>query len=167
VALVLGAIAPACAHPNPPTVTGGELYAQLQALRDTGTATVGRVVVRRTQVLTTGGDGQSFLIEQVIEHCRGGDPHDDVDCALALLIDQRFMVVDHLPRGRAVRPEGGYATEATRSIATAVVIVGLSVAAVGGLVYGLATCEFPGCKAVFGVPLIFGGGALLFTLGRD
>jgi hypothetical protein len=163
-ALVLGTLAPACAHPKPPTVTGGELYAQLQTLRDTGTATVGRVVIRKTQVLTTGRDGQSFLVEQVIEHCRGGDPQSDVDCTLALLLDQRFRVVDHMPRGRAPKPEKA---DPSRSILTAGVLVGLTVAATGGLVYGVATCEFAGCKAVFGVPLVFIGGAVLFSLGRD
>jgi len=154
----------ACAHPSRPTVTGGELYAQLQTLRDSGTATVGPVIVRRTQFLTTRGDGQSFLVEQIIEHCKGGDPHADVDCTLALLVDQTFTVVDRMPQGRAAKPEK---EDQTRSIATSVVVLSLGAAAAGGLVYGLATCEFAGCKAVFGVPLVLIGGGALFALGRD
>jgi len=43
----------------------------------------------------------------------------------------------------------------------------LGVAATGGLIYGVATCEFEGCKAVFGVPLVLIGGGALFLLGRD
>ena len=50
---------------------------------------------------------------------------------------------------------------------TGLVVIGLAVAATGGLVYGVATCEFPGCKAVFGVPLVLFGTSALFLLGRD
>jgi hypothetical protein len=112
--------------------------------------------------LTTGSRGQAFLVDQVIEKCRGGDPARDVDCTLALLLDQRFTVMDHLPARRSVTETG---EDQRRSIVTVVVVIGLGVAAMGGLAYGVATCEFPGCRAVFGVPLVLIGGGALFLLG--
>lgn len=163
-ALALTSLTAACARPARPTVTGAELYAHVQALRDTGQVTLGAVSVRKAQILTTGPDGQSFEVAQVIEHCRGGDPAAEVDCTLALLLDQRFAVVDRIPERRAPnapRPDR------SGSALTAVVVIGLGLAAAGGLVYGVATCEFPGCKAVFGVPLVLVGTFSLFLLGRD
>ena len=76
----------------------------------------------------------------------------------------RCTVLDHAPQGPAAKAGGD---DQSRSIVSSAVIVGLGVAAVGGLVYGIATCEFAGCKYVFGVPLVFVGGAALFMLGRD
>lgn len=160
----LASLVAACAHPARPTVTGAELYAHVQALRDTGQATLGAVSVRTAQILTTGPDGQSFEVAQVIEHCRGGDPTAEVDCTLALLLDQRFAVVDRIPERRAPKPAR---PDRSGSALTAAVVVGLGLAATGGLVYGVATCEFPGCKAVFGVPLVLIGTSALFLLGRD
>jgi hypothetical protein len=157
-------IASACAHPARPTITGRELYAQIPALRDTGQATIGPVSIRKSHVLTTVPEGQVFLVEQVIDQCQGGDPEHDVACTLALLLDQRFSVSDRLPKRREV---GRAREDRSGSMLTAAVVVGVGVAAVGGLVYGVATCDFPGCKAVFGVPLVFIGGAALFALGRD
>jgi hypothetical protein len=123
---------------------------------------IGATAVRKGQVLTTGG--QTFVVDQVIDRCRGGDPAVDVDCALALLLDQRFTVMDHAPRGHTAKAEH---EDRSGAIATSVVVVGLGLAAAGGLVYGVATCEFAGCKAVFGVPLVFIGAGALFLLGRD
>ena len=156
------ALVAACSHSSRPTVTGAELYAQLQPLRDSGQATVGAVAIRTGQVLTAGD--QTFVVEQVIQNCHGGDPTTDVDCTLALLLDKRFTVLDQMPPQKTV---GASHEDRSRSIVTSVVVIGLGVAAVGGLVYGIATCEFPGCKYVFGVPLVFIGGAALFALGRD
>lgn len=166
-ALALTSLAAACAHPARPTVTGAELYAHVQALRDTGQATLGAIVVRKAQVLTTGPEGQSFEVAQVIDHCRGGDPAAEVDCTLALLLDQRFAVVDRIPERRAPKAPRPDRSDRSGSALTAVVVIGLGLAATGGLVYGVATCEFPGCKAVFGVPLVLIGTSALFLLGRD
>jgi hypothetical protein len=47
------------------------------------------------------------------------------------------------------------------------VVIGLGVGDIAGLVYGVATCELEGCKAVFGVPLVLIGGGALFLLGHD
>lgn len=160
--LVLGLIVAACAHPARPTVTGAELYAQVHALQDTGQATIRSISIRKGQVLATGE--QTFVVEQVIDKCHGDAPAADVDCTLALLLDQRFAVLDHMPQGRTVKAKH---EDQSRSIVASVVVVGLGVAAVGGLVYGVATCEFAGCKAVFGVPLVLIGGGALFMLGRD
>ena len=159
---LLCSVASACTRPARPTITGAELYARVQVLQHTGQATVGKVTVRKGQALTT--DEQSFLVDQVIDKCRGGDAGSDVECALALLLDQRFTVVDRLPQPRTVKPDR---EDQTGSAITSVVVVGLALAAAGGLVYGVATCEFPGCKAVFGVPLVLIGGGLLFVLVGD
>lgn len=160
--LVLCSIVAACGHPARPTVTGAELYAQVHRLQDAGQATIGSTAVRKGQVLTTGG--QTFVVEQVIDKCRGGDPAADVDCTLTLLLDQRFTVMDHLPQGHPVKADH---EDQSSSIVASVVVIGLGVAAIGGLVYGVATCEFAGCKAVFGLPLVLIGGGALFMLGRD
>jgi hypothetical protein len=154
----------ACAHPARPTVTGAELYARIGALRDAGEVTIGAVSVRKSQVLVTGRQGQAFYVEQVIESCRGGDPAADVDCTLALLLDQRFTVHDRMPTLKGTKAER---EDRSRSLLTSLVVVGAFVAIAGGLGYGVATCEFPGCKAVFGVPLVLIGGSALFLLGRD
>ena len=163
-AVVFALVVSACAHRTRSSITGAELYARVHELRGTGRATVGTVSIRTTQVLESRATGQAFVVANVIEKCQGDDPTRDVDCTLALLLDQRFTVTDHLPQEHAARPEH---EDESRSIVTSVVVVGLGVAAAGGLVYGLATCEFAGCKAVFGVPLVLIGGAALFALGRD
>ena len=141
------------------------LYAQLPALRDAGRATVGRVEIRTDQVLLTGRDGQVFLVAQVIDRCRGGDPTADVDCTLALLLDQRFSVADHAPAPSTSGPAAH--EDRSSSILSSAAVIGIGLGAIGGLVYGVAACKFPGCRAVFGVPLVFVGAGMLFLLGRD
>lgn len=73
-------------------------------------------------------------------------------------------VLDHLPESkvRKVDPH-----DQSSSILTSAAVIGLGVAATGGLVYGVATCKFEGCKAVFGVPLVLIGVGALFVLARD
>ena len=154
-------VALACGGAPRPTVTGAELYSRVEALHATGAATVGAITIRREQMLVR--DGQTFVVSQVIENCRGGDAAHDLDCALALLLDQRFTVVDHAPDAKS----SAHGEDRSGSALSAVAVVALGVAATGGLVYGVATCSFPGCKAVFGVPLVFIGGAALFMLGKD
>lgn len=161
---MLCATVTACAHPVRPTITGAELYAQLHTLQSTGEATVGAVSVRKGQVLTTRSQAQTFLVDQLIDKCRGGDPAQDVDCTLALLLDQRFTVLDRWPdhKTRKADPD-----DQSSSILASAVVIGLGVAVTAGLIYGVATCEFEGCRAVFGVPLVLIGGSALFLLGRD
>ncbi len=163
--LVLAAIASACARSHPPTVSGGDLYAQVQTLQTAGQATVGTLVVRRDQTLVTVSAKQPFLVSQVIDHCEGGDPTLDVDCMLALLVAERFTVADHAPSQTGPKPTAG--EDNSGSMLASVAVVSLVVAGAGGLVYGIATCEFEGCKAVFGVPLALIGAGSLFLLGRD
>lgn len=163
--LVVVAITSACGH-SKPTVTGAELYAQVQALQSTGQATVGAVAIRKEQVLTTASAGQVFLVEQVIATCKGGDPSRDVDCTLALLLGERFTVTDHIPARRTPKVEGE-GEDRSSSMLMSGVVVGIAAAAAGGLIYGLATCEFPGCKAVFGVPVVLVAGGALFVLVGD
>lgn len=146
-------------HPARPTVTGAELYAQVQGIQQTGQATIGDIAIRKGQWLTTGS--QVFSIEQLVENCRGGDPVRDVDCTLTLLFSQRFTVRDTMPVAREVKPEG---EDQSGSAVTAIVVVTLAVGAAGGLVYGISTCEFPGCEVVFGAPLVLIGVAALFAL---
>jgi hypothetical protein len=107
-------------------------------------------------VITVTRDGESLPFERE----NGGDPAQDVDCTLALLLDQRFTVLDHLPDHKA--PD-----DQSSSIVASVVVIGLGVAVTAGLIYGVATCEFEGCRAVFGVPLVLIGGGALFSLGHD
>lgn len=164
-ASVLAVLASACARTRPPTISGGDLYAHVHELQTAGQATVGRVVIRRDQTLVTASAAQPFLVGQVIEHCKGGDPTLDVDCTLALLRGERFTVSDHAPAQKA--PKAGGGEDSSGSMLASAVVIGLVVAAAGGLVYGVATCEFEGCKAVFGVPLVLIGGGSLFLLGRD
>jgi hypothetical protein len=161
---VLCATVTACAHPVRPTITGAELYSQIHTLQSTGEVTVGAASVRKGQVLTTRSQAQTFLVDQVIDKCHGGDPTQDVDCTLALLLDQRFTVLDHLPDHKARKADPD---DQSSSIVASVVVIGLGVGVIGGLIYGVATCEFEGCRAVFGVPLVLIGGGALFLLGSD
>ena len=156
--LVLHVIISGC-RPARPTITGAELYARLPALRDTGETTVGAVLIRKNHVLTS-GPVQVFVVEQVIEKCRGGDPAADVDCTLALLLDQRFTVMDHWPERKSVKaaPE-----DRSGSAMSSFVVIGFGVGAIAGLGYGAATCEFPGCEVVFGLPLVLVAGAVAFA----
>jgi hypothetical protein len=141
------------------TITGAELYAQVGPLRDTGSATIRDVTIRKDQALATAS--QQFLVAQLIESCKGGDVSSDVDCALALLVAENFEVLDRLREGKP-RTEPG--EDRSRSAITSGVVLGLAAAAAVGLVYGAATCEFEGCKAVFGVPLVLVAGGVLFVL---
>jgi hypothetical protein len=142
-----------------PTVTGGALYARVGVLQQTGATTIGDVTVRKDQALATAS--QQFLVAQLVEGCKGGDPATDTDCALALLVTENFEVLDHLRQGKQRKEPG---EDRSRSAISSAVVLGLAAAATVGLVYGVATCEFEGCEAVFGVPLVLVGGALLFLL---
>jgi hypothetical protein len=142
-----------------PTITGAELYAQVGALRETGMTTLRGVTIRKDQALAT--SSQQFLVAQLIDGCKGGDPAADVDCALALLVAESFEVLDRLREGTLKKEPG---EDRSRSAITSGVVLGLAAAATAGLVYGVATCEFEGCKAVFGVPLVLVGGGVLFAL---
>lgn len=163
-ALLLAVLLAGCSHARP-TVAGRDLYAQVQTLQAAGQVTIGSIVVRRDQTLVTTSSRQPFGVAQLVERCRGGDPALDVDCTLALLVAEHFTVHDHPPTAREVRSAAR--EDRSGSALASIAVVGLAVAATGGLVYGVATCEFPGCKAVFGVPLVLIGGAALFLLGRD
>src|SRR5262249_32015548 len=110
----------ACAHAPPPTVTGAQLYAQVTELQTSGAATVGDVRVFETSVLTNGADGPSYVVKQVIEHCKGGDPTADVDCTLALLVGQSFGVTDRVP---ARREPAGRSDDKTGSIMSSTVVL--------------------------------------------
>ena len=164
--LALIALTSSCARSRP-TVTAADLYAQVAVLQTTGQATVGDVTVRKDQVLTTTAEDQAFWVSQVIEKCRGGDPAADVDCTLALLIGQRFLVMDRMPEARRTPKPRHERDDKSGSFLSSVVVIGLGVAAIGGLAYGAGTCDFAGCKVVFGVPLVLIGGGLLFVLIGD
>ena len=161
--VALGVLAAGCAHAAP-SVTGAQLYANVASLQTTGAADIGSVHVVASSVLTTGSDGPAYVVKQVVEHCKGGDPTADVDCTLALLLDQRFQVRDRAPERRSAAAKQD---DRSGSMLSSVAVITLAVAATGGLIYGGATCDFPGCKVVFGGPLLLLGGAALFTLGRD
>lgn len=160
--LLLVVMLVACGRAHRPTISGAELYAQVVPLRDTGAVTIRDITVRKEQALVT--SSQQFLVAQLIEGCKGGDPAAEVDCALALLVAENFEVLDHLREARRNKEPG---EDRSRSAITSGVVLGLAAAATAGLVYGVVTCEFEGCKAVFGVPLVFiGGGALFLLVGH-
>jgi hypothetical protein len=104
-------------------------------------AEVRGVTVRREQVLVTERvDGLIFLV---------GDA--------GLAARTSLLLRDEAPQRQptAVVP---------RNVPTALVALTLVGSAISGLSYGIATCEFEGCKAVFGLGLVLIGGAALFAL---
>jgi hypothetical protein len=142
----------ACAHAQPPTVTGAQVYAQLANLSGAGRATVGAVELHRGQYLVA--DATSQMISQ----CNGEGVERDPECALALVPDLAFRVTDAMP----VPHQHG---DDHLSFAWKVRIAALVVAA--PLTVGLIATSFPGHEAVFGVPLVLDACALLLTLGPD
>ena len=159
------AVTAGCMHAAPPTISGADLYAQVQALRAQGRVTVAAspdpLVVRTDQVLVSAdGVSQAFEVSQIIERCRGGNPELDVDCTLALLRGQRFRVANTMPTHDEPRVSG-------RASSGGKVVLG-AIAIGAPLTYGVARCDFPGCQVVFGIPLALGACLLaLATLGPD
>jgi hypothetical protein len=160
-------LAAGCAHRPVPTVAGADLYAQVQALQARGRVTVpaspAPMEVRDDQVLVSAdGGSQAFEVRAIIDRCHGGDPERDVECTLALLRGQRFRVEDVMPTRDAPR-----STANDRSSGRGKVLLG-AIAIAAPLTYGVARCDFPGCQAVFGIPLALGAGFLLIAmLGPD
>lgn len=149
-----------CAHGPRTSIAGADLYAQVKTLQANGrivvTANTGQIEVARSQVLVIDGDPpQVYVIADIIENCRGGSPVDDPDCTLALLYNQRFLVRNEAPKPRK-RP--GEQEEDSPMVKFTIA----SVAIAAPLTWGVATCEFDGCKWIFGIPL--GLDALLFLV---
>lgn len=159
------ALTAGCMHAAPPTISGADLYAQVQVLRAQGhvtvTASPDPLEVRTDQVLVSAdGVSQAFEISQIIERCHGGEPELDVECTLALLRGQRFRVENTMPTHDQPRASG-------RTSSSGKVVLG-AIAIGAPLTYGVARCDFPGCQVIFGVPLALGACLLaLATLGPD
>jgi hypothetical protein len=150
-----------CAHPNRPTIAGAELYAQHGALaRDGHVALAGSdakpVDVRYGQLLVSDDAQLTVAVDALVKNCPD-QPEDETSvCALADLRDRRFRVVDQTvpSSARAVDDDDlGFRGK--------LLITGLAIAA--PLTYGVAACNFPGCRALFGVPL--GLDALFLVIG--
>ena len=162
VALVMAAvIAGGCHHANGPTVTGAALYAQVAALQADKHAPVvtgaGTLDVRTEQYLIAGE--QLFVVGQIVDKCKGGDPTADPDCTLALLIDKTFRLRDQPPVPR--EPGGGGHDLSVRTKAL------LVLTAIGaGMTYGAFKCElFDGCKGLLGIGAGLDGLLILIILG--
>jgi hypothetical protein len=150
--------AAACAGPGRPTVTGLAMYAHVEELKAHGQATVdssaGPLVVRRQQVLVTHDSSKLvYELDRVLQTCNGGPIDDDVECMLALQRSQSFIIQDQTPPP---------ATTSGRDPLRTTIVVGLGVVA-AGLTVGVLECDFPGCKALFGVPAVLA--ASFFAIG--
>lgn len=156
VAFVVG-----CAHrPAGPTVTGAMLYSHVEALRVHGRVMIEAgakpIEVRGEQFLVTAD--QVFVVSQIVENCRGGEPELDVDCALALLRDRRFVVRDQPPQPRAQPGEDELSIRAKLGLTALAIAIPLT--------YGVATCEFEDCRAIFGLGLALDAlGLVILTVG--
>ena len=155
-----------CAHPAAPTFSGADLYARIPELLNKGHVTVPAnprpVEVRADQVLVAADGGSMFELRVVLTGCQGGDPEHDAECTLATLRGQRFRVTNAMPASAAPRahPDDGLSFGGKALIAALVIGAPLT--------YGLASCSFAGCKALFGVPLALDACFLaLATLGPD
>lgn len=135
----------ACHH-HGPTVSGAALYAQVTALQADKKAPVlassGTLEVRTDQFLIAGE--QLFVVGQVVDKCKGGDPTADPDCTLALLIDKKFELRDKAPTVKG-EPGGSDLSLKTKAL--------LVLTAMGaGMTYGAFKCElFDGCKGLLGI----------------
>ena len=152
VALAVGC-ALACRH-APPTITGAQIYAQLAALHADGRADVGGIQLRRDQYLIADATSQVFPVTTAITGCTGDAIDADTDCPLALVPDLAFRVSDTEPTATSHEP-----TEPSWLWKARFGLLGAGV----GLTAGVVACGFPGCKAVFGVPLFFDAFALLIS----
>lgn len=87
-----------------PTIRGIDLYAHASELRERGQALVrtgnAPVTVRDNQYLVDRSRDQIFYVRDVVAGCHGRALADDPDCTLALMRDQRFVVVDTPPQVR-------------------------------------------------------------------
>jgi hypothetical protein len=143
-------------------VRGADLYAHAAELRDTGHARVpssqAPIVVRRDQFLVDRSTDQVFVVRDIISGCG----IDDTDCTLALLRDQKFVVVDEPPTPRRVHEEGKDMSALNKAR-----LIGLATTA--GLAYGAAKCDaFEGCGTVLGLAAGLDGlVTLLLLLGPN
>lgn len=149
-----------------PTIRGADLYAHAVELRSSGSAMVPSsdqpIVVKRDQFLIDHSRDQVFAVWQVVEGCNGRSLAEDPDCALALMQDQRFVVVDEAPEPKRLRAE-----EADISPLDKARLVLL--AAGTALAVGAVKCDaFDGCGTLLGIAAGADALLLLLTLGgRD
>jgi hypothetical protein len=165
--LVLAICLTGCAARPATTIRGADLYAHVTELRDAGKTIVASsrdpITVRRDQYLVDRSRDQVFVVDQIIAGCRGGSLERDAECALALLVDQRFAVVDAPPIPRQRPAEGEDMSTLNKArLVTAVIGVGLAV--------GAAKCDaFDGCGTALGIAAGLDGFLLLALLagGHD
>ncbi len=133
------------------TISGVELYARASQLREQGqvamrTSANTTIQVRLDQFLVDRSRDQVFHVWEVVEGCHGNAMSEDVDCTVALLRDQRFVVSDQLPTPRKPPSEEG------RDLAGITKARLVMVAAGTAMAIGAAKCEvFEGCKGLLGI----------------
>jgi hypothetical protein len=160
---ILCVVLTACAGTPRATVRGADLYAHAAEIRERGRASVpgstAMVVVRRDQYLVDRSTDQVFVVRDVISGCAIDD---EADCTLALLRDQKFVVVDEPPTPRGVHEEGSDMSALNKARV-------VSAATTALLAYGAAKCDaFDGCGTLLGIGAGLDGLVLLLLmLGPD
>lgn len=139
-----------CTHAGRPTITGAALYGQLVPLSRFGRATVQGsdahpVVVHYGQLLVA--DVGTYALDELVKNCPEQQFDDTGVCLLESQLDTRFRVYD-TPKDATSTAHRNDRGLSWRGKAT---ITGLVLAA--PLALGVATCDFAGCQALFGVPL--------------
>jgi len=141
------------------TIRGIDLYAQASELRERGQALVPTsakpITVRSNQYLVDRSRDQIFFVRDVVAGCYGQTLADDPDCTLALMRDQRFVVVDDAPVPRDHREASDMSDLNKARLVVAAAGVAMAV--------GAFKCDaFDGCGTLLGIGA--GADALLLLL---
>jgi hypothetical protein len=135
---------------RPATIRGADLYAVANDLREHGEVTVSSsrapVKVQLSHYLVDHSRDQIFHVRDVVAGCYGHSFAEDTDCTLALMRDQRFVVLDHVPQPKQrASQEGGDISEINKA---RIVVAAAGVA----MAVGAAKCDaFDGCGTLLGV----------------
>jgi hypothetical protein len=147
--LVLVALLVGCAGGSKQsTIRGIDLYAQASELRERGQALVPTnaqpMTVRDNQYLVDRSRDQVFVVRDVVAGCYGRALADEPDCTLALMRDQRFVVLDDIPQQRENREASDISDLNKARLVVAATGVAMAV--------GALQCDaFDGCGTALGV----------------
>lgn len=151
VILAIALLAVGCAASPRTTISGGDLYARASQLRAQGqvampTSANTTIQLRVDQYLVDRSRDQVFHVWEVVKDCHGNAMSEDVDCTVALLRDQRFVVSDKMPTPRKAPSEEGSDLSGINKARLVMVAAGTAMA------IGAAKCEaFEGCKGLLGI----------------